>query len=175
VTDNVLLALHRLLVINWQSEAIYTANIDRSSVALAKEFLRRIALWSTKLGLSVNTATALSVDIAALLIPDIRAPEDYIEQAKQAISLSSYRQMVCLNYLHWSAIATKSEITGYNLPSPYEPAIRLLERGGELFNHNGFIHVSHLICFYPGSLRDYLTTKPLLVLDDVALNALDQQ
>jgi hypothetical protein len=80
---------------------------------------------------------------------------------------------VAAHYVRWEAAAGHSILAESGLWEPYEPLIRLLERGGELFTHHGFIHVEHGACFMPGELASFAGLPPLLDLHARELDKLD--
>jgi hypothetical protein len=82
--------------------------------------------------------------------------------------------VVARNYIRWEFVAEEPVVAASGLSEPYEPLIRLFERGGELFTHHGFIHVSHGGSFSPQPLLTYAELLPLAVLTDEALGKLDR-
>lgn len=150
--------------------------VAKSSLALVKEYLRRVAEWSelSGQGAELGTRDALKADLAGLLLPElVLAPE-------LASGLSGFQLhggiavLVAANYVRWEAAAGHAALTESGLWEPYEPLVRLFERGGELFTHHGFIHVEHGACFMPGELRTFTDLPPLLDLHPRALDKLDR-
>ena len=150
--------------------------VARSSLALVREYLRRIAEWDELTGrlVGLHTRDVLWVDLAGLLLPElVLAPE-------LATGLSGFQlhiglaEQIATNFVRWEAAAGHSNLAESGLWEPYEPLIRLFERGGELFTHHGFIHVEHCASFMPGELRSFINTTPLFDLHPRELDKLDR-
>ena len=87
---------------------------------------------------------------------------------------SMFAAPVLADFVRWEAAAGHSALVESGLWEPYEPLIRLFERGGELFTHHGFIHVEHSASFFPRELKEYGGRAPLLDMRDWALDRLDR-
>ena len=76
-------------------------------------------------------------------------------------------------YLHWCGVLDLPQVHGVNLPCPYEPVIRLYERGGNYYRHHGWWQV--LMTSFPGPQRAdwYKNCSALLALDDASLDKID--
>ena len=166
-------ALDRLLQIDWAHRRIYDdATITPSCIALAREFVRRVLLWHPGL---LAPSTAHAVDLVAALVPAAPMPASILRHAEQVLPLSPrYGLRLCLNFLKWTAIEHLPTVSDRPLPAPYEPAIRLFERGGELWSEHGFLHVHHSLSFVTG-YGAYCATPALLDLTDAGLDRFDQQ
>jgi len=166
-------ALARLSQIDWAHRRIYDdATIAPSCIALAREFVRRVLLWHPG---PLAPSTAHHVDLAAVLAPTAPMPTSILQHAEQVLPLSSrFGLGICLNFLKWTAIEHLPSVSDRPLPAPYEPAIRLFERGGELWSEHGFLHVHHSISFVTG-YGAYRATPALLDLTDAVLDRFDQQ
>jgi hypothetical protein len=150
--------------------------VARSSIALVKEYLRRVAEWAELSGQAadLDTRDVLRVDLAGLLLPEL-LPAPVLMAALSAFQLhGGIATRVAANYVRWEAAAGHVALVETGMWEPYEPLVRLFERGGELFTHHGFIHVEHSACFMPGELHSFASLPPLLDLHPRALDKLDR-
>lgn len=166
-------ALDRVLAITLrgynQSHAV-----ARSSIRLVKEYLRRVAEWAELSGQlsGLGPRDVLRVDLAGLLLPEL-VPAPELVAKLVGIQLHGIAAQVFANYVRWEAAAEHRALAESGLWEPYEPLVRLFERGGELFTHHGFIHVEHGACFMPQELKAYAAMPQFLDLRDWALDKLD--
>jgi hypothetical protein len=146
-----------------------------SDIVLTQEYLRRSALWA-------HTLSAENMwpffNIAALAAPDVPRPDDLFQQwkAHEHETRGHFEFMTqwgIYAYLHWSSAAR--ELTGFELPAPYEPLIRLFERGGAFRRDTaGFVEVGGRVIGAPASgIVDYTRLPAWLWLDESTLNWLD--
>jgi hypothetical protein len=142
---------------------------------LVQEYLRRVAEWLylTERPTDLDTRDVLKWDLAAVLVPEMTLPPRF-DSALRAVSLGSLGPLVARNYVRWEFLAEDPVVSASGLSEPYEPLIRLFERGSELFTHHGFIHVSHGGSFWPKPLLTYAELDPLADLTDEALGQLDR-
>ncbi|MFO0909746.1 MAG: hypothetical protein U0794_15595 [Isosphaeraceae bacterium] len=149
--------------------------VVRSSCRLVREYLRRFGEWSYLTGrlTDLDARDALTFDLSSALAPLAQLPSE-LDMALRALPLLGHGPVVARNYVRWEFAADLPAVVESGLSEPYEPLVRLLERGGELFTHHGFIHVSHGGSFWPGPLLDYAEREPLADLTDEALNLFDQ-
>jgi hypothetical protein len=150
--------------------------VSASSVALAREYLRRLAEWAELSGqlAGLGARDALRLDLAGLLLPElVLSPDLAAGLGGLKVSYGLVGQ-VAAHYVRWEAAAEHSALAHSGLWEPYEPLVRLFERGGELFLHHGFVHVEHCTCFTPLALAAYAPAPPLFDLSDRALGRLAQ-
>jgi hypothetical protein len=152
--------------------------VARSSCRLVREYLRRVAEWLYLTGRlpDLDTRDALKLDLAGVLVPELSLPSG-VDSALRLLPLSSlgmYVPLVALNYIRWEFVAEVGVVAASGLAEPYEPLIRLFERGGELMSHHGFIHVSHSGSFWPKPLLAYAELNPLSDLTDQTLSQFDE-
>ena len=146
-----------------------------SSCRLVQEYLRRVAEWAFLTGqlTGLDARDALKLDLAELFAPGRALPPAF-DPMLQGLSLGSLGTVVARNYVRWEYVADDPVVAGSGLSEPYEPLVRLFERGGELFTHHGFIHVSHCGSVWPGPLPAYADLEPLADLTDEALDRFDR-
>jgi hypothetical protein len=167
-------ALDRVLRISSQGYNQSHA-VARSSIALVKEYLRRVAEWAELSGQlsGLGPRDVLRVDLAGLLLPELVPAQDLTAKLV-GVQLHGIAAQVFANFVRWEAAAEHRLLIESGLWEPYEPLIRLFERGGELFTHHGFIHVEHCACFMPHELLSgYAALAPFLDLRAWALDKLD--
>jgi hypothetical protein len=139
------------------------------------EYLRRSALWAQ--ALSAEKAWPF-FNIAGLAATDVPRPDDLFQQWKAHEHetrghFEFMTQWAIYAYLHWSRAAR--ELIHFELPAPYEPLIRLFERGGAFRRDTaGFVEVGgRVIGAAASSLADYTRLTAWLWLDESTLNWLD--
>lgn len=166
--EKLLEAIKRIKAISWEY------NYDRlnSHAYLLREYFRRSALWATSLGVSNKWPF---FDISKYLDENYEISEfQKLEEALEERYLDSYVIDTC----QWSVkIVGMNDTKKYldlHLPAPYEPLIRMYERGGSIRRENCFINI-----FYAGvplkSIEEHIQSKPLLDLSDEALDQLDKE
>ncbi|MER6303778.1 hypothetical protein ABT247_30060 [Kitasatospora sp. NPDC001539] len=146
-----------------------------SRAALMEEYFRRAALWLDVYG---DTQYWPFLDLAAIVAPAIRADpaviadiEGFIDEA----SGSSYAMDSGAAAVQWAALTSAPGVELPPLPDPFEPLLRLYERGGSGFRlTNGFVDFG-MIMVPRGSWRMHLSPTPIIELDDEALDALDER
>jgi hypothetical protein len=150
--------------------------VARSSASLVREYLRRLAEWAELSEQLIGLAPrdALKVDLAGYLLPELVLAPDLVAGLEGHRVHGMLAGPVLTNFVRWEAAAGHSALAESGLWEPYEPLVRLFERGGELFTHHGFIHVEHSVSFYPRELKEYFRLPPLLDLRDQALDRLDR-
>jgi hypothetical protein len=109
----------------------------RTRVLLMQEFLRRSALWSQALDASVW----LFFDIAELIDPGVRAPEDEVGKALSGAFVLRPFRTSAEHALHFEALRD-ARIGLPGLPHPFTPLLAMYEVGGGFaFGHNGTVDV----------------------------------
>jgi hypothetical protein len=165
--------LRRLLRIDWQPDDTRL----RSHAALVREYLRRAALWAKALGCTEHWPFA---DFALYFAPNRRAPLELVEELKRDLAtkpLNAVMRETCEYALHWAAL--QDDVNGtpaeeYSLPDPYEPLLRLYERGGHFHTEHGFVYILHV--GVPAAVKGwqfYDRPASIVELNDEALDALD--
>ncbi|MFF2143326.1 hypothetical protein [Kitasatospora sp. NPDC058190] len=173
--NSVQLMVDRLKAIEWMA---YQEGQEKafSRAALMKEYLRRAALWLDSYG---DTDEWPFFDLAAIVAPAVRADpamvsdvEDFVEDA----SAGSWHAIECsAAAVQWAALRDASGPVLPPLPDPFEPLLRLYERGGAGFSYaNGFLDFGMLMV-KRGNWRSHLSPDPVVDLDDKALDALDER
>lgn len=159
----------RLRAIDWQENDDRT----RSRVALLREYLRRAARWAGHLD---SLAEWPFFDIAARVNSAIRADPDLVARLNNHLARQPIWNDVrrtCEWTLHWAALRAAPGVDLPALEDPFEPLIRMYERGGGFTRESGFFQVD-LAGFPRRSAEDYLALSPLLDLDDAALDEIDR-
>jgi hypothetical protein len=142
----------------------------RSHVALVREFLRRSALWATALDVGAEWPF---FDIPSRLAPDADLSRDLMTAA-EAISPTWYGKRIYAWHLHWVAAEPAFAASFRSLPAPYEPLIRLYERGGAVVTEGHMIDVPGA-ALPRGSFEKYAAAPAAVTaLDDASLDAIDR-
>ncbi|MET9179343.1 hypothetical protein ABZX88_14125 [Kitasatospora aureofaciens] len=173
-SDAVQSMIDRLRAIDWKSPGeAYEKAFSRA--ALMEEYFRRAALWLDAYG---EPERWPFFDLAAIVDPTVRADpavitdiEDFIDDA----SGSSYAMDSGAAAVQWAALTSMPGVQLRPLPDPFEPLLRLFERGGSGFSFaNGFVDFG-LIMVPRASWRKHLSPTPVVELNDQALDAIDAQ
>lgn len=146
-----------------------------SDVILMHEYLRRSALWAQALNL---TGAWPFFSVAAKALPDQPRPDGLFQQFKahEAETHGHYEfwtQWAISGYLHWSVAAKM--LREYGLPAPYEPLIRLMERGGAFRRTGGMIEVGGgSIGYGAAGVGEYSSLPAWVWLDEGSLEWADR-
>lgn len=156
----------RLASVDWEGDW----ERSRSRVELMREFLRRSALWAGELG----SEDWPFFDVAALVDPSVRADPQTVEQVAAGVSV--HQPVVgdtCAWALHFAALRD-ADVGLPKLPDPFEPLIRMYERGGAfLLDGTGTVQVD--AAAIPLATRDQRLGQPELSLTVAELDALDRR
>lgn len=101
-----------------------------SHAALLKEYLRRSALWAEALD---RRGDWPFLDVARALFPGLAAP------TLQLPRLGAVYAAQLPAAVGFAQVADTSRVSGFGLPDPYEPLLRLLERGATLTTEHGML------------------------------------
>ncbi len=157
----------RIHAIDWDGDPGRT----RSRVALMREYLRRSALWTRALGAKGWPFH----DIAQAAAPGVRAAPEVVAGVLESPVVAERYPLVgrsCVWALHLAA-ARDAGAALPGLPDPFEPLIRMYERGGGFsLSTTGTIDVG-AASLYRGTLLDHLGDEPRAPETDAGLDALD--
>ncbi|WP_051836439.1 hypothetical protein [Streptomyces sp. NRRL WC-3742] len=144
-----------------------------SRAALMEEYFRRAALWLDAYG---EPQMWPFFDLAEIVDPSVRVDPVLIEDIELFIDDacgSSYAMDSGAAAVQWAALTSAPGVQLPPLPDPFEPLLRLYERGGASFQFaNGFIDFG-MIMVPRGRWRGHLALDPVVELDDRALDVLD--
>ena len=124
---------------------------DKSGPRLMEEYLHRMAQWCTALG-TRDTSVWPFGDVAAELPMLDEADRSYetvvphaLQQAVEEAAHSFRERLVLRGYAHWVMVSERHALRNApafaHLPNPYEPLIRLLERGNRFHVENAIVDV----------------------------------
>ncbi|WP_437942614.1 hypothetical protein [Sorangium sp. So ce341] len=146
------------LRIDWSRQA--------SHEALFREHLRRMSLWATALGCEDRWPF---FDVARQLFPD-RFPDDAPAPSGLG-SLGGAMRAALAAWVRFAGVAAAPEVSALGLADPYEPLVRLLERGGTFTTEHGMAYVG--LVGIPRRPFRPAGAAAGLPLDDASLDALD--
>lgn len=171
--ERVATAIARVRAITWNQPD--RNEREGSQIALMFELLRRMALWAEALEsrsewpfFSVAEAMAARSDNVRRLLaqPAMASIEDALD------ARPGRPRSIGVWYVQWSAIEALPEVRALALPEPYEPALRIFERGG--WFHIELRMFQFFIASFPlGTLARSLE-RPPLALDDATLALRDE-
>ncbi|MDT0326820.1 hypothetical protein [Nocardiopsis lambiniae] len=157
----------RIHAIDWNGNLDHT----RSRVLLMREYLRRMALWTRTL----DARGWPFYDLAEFAAPGIRATDEIVQGVKDNPDIVRQFPTVgktCAWALHLAA-ARDAGASLPDLPDPFEPLIRMYERGGGFsLSTTGTIDIDGA-GIHRGTLLHHLGDTPKAPETDTELNALD--
>ena len=136
MTTNTLLTLERIL----GAERSEAPSADPRNNKIAKEFLRRSALWAGRLECVSDWPF---FDIARAIGPDIEIDRAVDEKLRAHLrgpgKVGPLMSRLLLWSLRWAEVKDTGRFQFEALPDPYEPILSLYEQGGEISTHHGTI------------------------------------
>jgi hypothetical protein len=160
----------RLAAVRYDDGTAYRR--QRSRLRLAREYLRRTAVWMQSLGLAERWPHP---DLAKVVEPSVAVDPALAERIFAATADGEFPVRPAVSYpiLQWVAAA---DVPGRRFPQlddPFEPLVLLFERGGAFVEHNGAMELGY------GALqirtvpdRAALAPRPV---DSATLDELDRQ
>jgi len=141
----------------------------RSHVALVREYLHRIALWATVCQCERDWPW---VDVVEEAVPHLPESAE-IARAIAEMSPSYQAKLVYKMHLRWIGARPHLKRPLSKLQPPYEPLIRLYERGGAFTWEERIIEVPGA-GVHAGNINRFLTVPtPLTELDERTLDEID--
>ncbi|GAA1603941.1 hypothetical protein [Catellatospora bangladeshensis] len=128
-TLDTLRVVTRLETIDWDGD--YTRSGSR--IQLMQEYLRRAALWAQALDCPNRWPF---FDIAAYVDPSAHVDEGYFSQLRSRLGGAGAIHPT-LNLIRYMLNFTVLEFRPPGLPDPFEPLLRVLERGGNVNRTHG--------------------------------------
>ena len=162
-------------------EAIRLDQPDRdaregSQVALMREFLRRAALWANALDCDGDWPFFSVADALAQRSEAVRSrlKAHGLENFESGFKALGFRaSRIAGWFVQWRAIDNLDEVRAFGLPEPYEPAILIFERGGNVQVENRMFQFN-LASFPMGRVEAYLEKPPFTALDADSLAGQDE-
>ncbi|MFI2357062.1 MULTISPECIES: hypothetical protein [Streptomyces] len=161
--------LNRLLAIDWADDTAAFQHAP-SRALLMREYLRRAALWAQSYKAERSWPF---FDIAAHIDVTITTPLDVTEDLEQLLKdlAPASLRTTCSGAVRWAALRDARPDLLEKLPDPYEPLLRMYERGGgfylqEYLDLNG-------VMIPLRNVESNASTTPLVTLSPATLDALD--
>ncbi|MGE7390413.1 hypothetical protein ACQKM2_33535 [Streptomyces sp. NPDC004126] len=165
--------LERLRAVDWDMRWDLAFEHCGSRQVLMWEYLRRAAVWAKACG--AEEAWPF-YDVTAYVDPGFELP------AAQAAELDGLERTVvwgelrktCAGAVRLAGLGERTPDAVAGLPDLYEPLVLFYERGGSFSRDcsGAFIDLVGVMC-RPGKLAGYLGSRPVAVLDDAVLDALE--
>lgn len=130
-----------------------------SQLELLREYMRRSALWSH----SLQVGGWPFFDIAGGVNPEIRAPEEVVEEVLGGLpDFSTYHVLKTVEWiLHFSVLKDSGEVLP-GLPDPYAPLLLVYERGDMInVDGTGFIEIDGMAMKRGGRQR-FIEMDPVI-------------
>ena len=145
-----------------------------SIILLFKEYCRRMALWSE--ALSSREGWPM-FDVVSRINPSWEINDDRLSNLliEKGMTIFSPRSRdIIKRFIHWESYKDKLEVQQYDLPAPYEPAIVLFERGGDIHRDGGRFEIL-TARLHPVVWEDHYKDEPFVSLDAATLDQEDQK
>ena len=164
------IALERILAIKWEPDDTRV----HSHIALLREYLRRAALWAKVLNCTDEWPF---FDVTAHIYPLETVDEAKIEALNTHFTQTPFYvagiiEKTCKWFIQWERVKNLPKVSEFTLPEPYEPLIKMYERGGIFSTEHGFFDFA-IGGFPRGQWKQYDQTIPLLELDTKTLDEID--
>ena len=158
----------RLQAIGWDRYG------DRSwsKAALMKEYFRRAARWAAAYGCDTRVPF---FDIAACVDPGVQVDPAVLDEVLATVEAGGWDITdVAPFILKWAALrATPGFVSPSGLEDPFEPLIRLFERGGGFHTENGEVILEYqIVRMAPWRAR--ADTPPMASFDADVLDEIDR-
>uniref|UniRef100_UPI00368985EF hypothetical protein n=1 Tax=Kitasatospora sp. NPDC059722 TaxID=3346925 RepID=UPI00368985EF len=172
-SDRARATLDRLTAIDWWDEdAAYAHAPSRSR--LFREYLRRSALWAQAYQATDDWPF---VDLAAHVDPSVQVDAELASQLDAFLEAGVgfvKAKALCRAALRWAALLDSSTVRLPSLPDPFEPLLRMFDRGAWC----GLVIENRVADFFTlrvpfGRWQDHLGTNPVIPLERSALDAID--
>jgi hypothetical protein len=127
-------------------------------VRLAREYLRRSALWAQRLARSGDWPF---FDIAQAVDSGLRADADLLATAREALEANGaswWGQRICEWALHFAALPPDQG----GLPQPYEPLLVLFEKHGDFTTESSVMNLDYAIGLPFGTWQEHLSQTPVV-------------
>jgi len=115
----------RLSQINWRSDP---ARVDIHTI-LFREYVRRQQLWARALGRNDRIRPFFFANVEN---PEGDALWEQYSTVPETDAITFQTRMACQSHLQWASAFDHAIPLCRNLPAPYEPLIKMFERGGDL-------------------------------------------
>ncbi|MEU9718056.1 hypothetical protein [Streptomyces sp. NPDC047976] len=165
--------LGRLRAVDWDMRWDLAFEHCGSRQVLMWEYLRRAAVWAKACG--AEEAWPF-YDVTPYLDPEFELPPAQaagLEELQRTVVWGELRK-TCAGAVRLAGLGEWNPDAVAGLPDLYEPLVLFYERGGS-FNRDCsgvFIDLVGVMC-RPGKLAGYLGSRPVAVLDDAVLDALE--
>ncbi|MFE9098358.1 hypothetical protein [Streptomyces sp. NPDC007264] len=164
--------LERLRAVDWYGDWDVATAHTRSRALLMREYLRRAAVWAQAYGAEEEWPffdVTEFVGSGFRLDPELETElEEFL--AHKVPTPSTAR--TCRGAVRWAALKAESKDVLPDLPDPYDPLLRMYERGGG-YSIEEFIDL-YGVTIPHGSFQSNLDAEPFLWLAPGTLDALDE-
>lgn len=147
----------------------------KSNSRLLLEHFHRLALWCDSLQAWSHWPSVDMLRLFNLNIDDERERDEIHNQLALDASYLGYQAWLDWDkWFHWLLVKEYATKAFPHLPDPFEPLIRMYERGGTYYTEHGFVYVGRIgYRLAQFSREDYIQMSFISSLDDVTLNELD--
>lgn len=139
-------------------------NHKGSIMLLLKELARRLLLWKREIekkGISIPNRILFDVSFVITGNRLDTLPVEKLIPMDEKLILSNYDHLMLRFYLNWLICKEEIENLGYRLPSPYEPFMEIIKRGGSCFKYErSRFEIYPYIGILIDPLEDYIKDVP---------------
>ncbi|MEU9039075.1 hypothetical protein AB0D45_29810 [Streptomyces sp. NPDC048352] len=167
------LVLARLRGVDWDMRWDLAFDRNQSRRVLMWEYLRRAAVWAKACG---GEEAWPFYDVTAYLDPGFELPPAQaaeLEELQRTVFWEELRK-TCAGAVRLAGLRERTPDAVAGLPDPYEPLVLFYERGGSFSRDCSGVFIDLVgVMMRPGKLDGYLGSRPVGVLDDAVLDALE--
>ncbi|WP_405980099.1 hypothetical protein [Streptomyces sp. NBC_00158] len=165
--------LERLRAVEWDMRWDLAFERGGSRQVLMWEYLRRAAVWAKACGAE---GAWPFYDVTAYLDPEFELPPAQaaeLEELQRTVYWEDLRK-TCAGAVRLAGLGERNPDAVAGLPDLYEPLVLFYERGGSFSRDCSgvFLDLVGVMC-RPGKPAGYLGSRPVGVLDDAVLDALE--
>ncbi|MEU3722804.1 hypothetical protein [Streptomyces sp. NPDC031705] len=165
--------LGRLRAVDWDMRWDLAFDRNQSRRVLMWEYLRRAAVWAKACG---GEEAWPFYDVTAYLDPEFELPAGQaaeLEELERTVHWQELRR-TCAGAVRLAGLRERNPAAVDGLPDLYEPLVLFYERGGSFSRDCSGVFIDLVgVMMRPGKLDGYLGSRPVGVLDDVVLDALE--
>jgi hypothetical protein len=173
VTDRTAFSvLNRLRAVDWPGDWDHAFGHVKSRRVLFREYLRRAALWAQAFSAEGDWPF---FDVSPYVDPDFELSAEVSAELAELLGRLPDGQIrrTCSGAVRLAELQARNPAAAPGLPDLYEPLVVFYERGGEFALDNGGFFDLTGVRFRPGPLASQLGNRPVTLLGDTVLDALD--
>lgn len=167
--------MQRLRAVKWDMRWDLAFERVGSRRVLMWEYMRRAAVWARACGAE---GVWPFFDVTAYLDPEFELGHEQADRLQELLRGVPGEELrrTCAGAVRLVELRARKPELVAGLPDPYEPIVLFYERGGSFTRDCSGVFLDLVGAMYkPGPLRGFLGSRPVSVLGDAVLDALDAE